>query len=112
MTLRQAPGDGAERRGSGRALVRVVDQDSGEVEPRPGRTAPVFGRTWAEPLILSGYQGLKARQAGIPAPAIPRLADAAVGVVELYEAWGKADLSARWRVKLGLADFPDDVFGR
>ncbi len=66
----------------------------------------------AEPLILSGYQGLKARQADIPAPAIASLAEAALGVVELYEACGKAELAARWRVDLGLADLPDDVFGR
>ena len=55
---------------------------------------------------------MKARQATIPAPTMASLAEAARGVVELYEAWGKADLAARWRVKLGLADLPADVFAR
>jgi hypothetical protein len=39
-----------------------------------------------------------------------RLAEAAGRVVELYEAWDKAGLAARWRVKVGLADLPTDVF--
>ncbi len=66
----------------------------------------------AEPLILAGYEGMKARLVRIPASGIPRLAEAAGRVVELYEAWGKADLAATWRVKLGLADLPGDVFSR
>jgi hypothetical protein len=64
----------------------------------------------AEPLILTGYAGMKARQATIPAPSMARLAEAAGRVVELYEAWDKAGLAARWRVKVGLADLPTDVF--
>ena len=55
---------------------------------------------------------MKARQADDPCAGIARLAEAALGVVELYEACGKADLAARWRVNLGLADLPADVFGR
>jgi serine/threonine protein kinase/tetratricopeptide (TPR) repeat protein len=64
----------------------------------------------AEPLIVGGYEGLKARAARIPAPARPRLAQAAWRVVALYQAWGQPDKAAQWRAKLGLADLPADVF--
>jgi eukaryotic-like serine/threonine-protein kinase len=64
----------------------------------------------AEPLIVGGYEGLKARAARIPTPDRPRLSEAARRVVELYEAWGQTDKAAAWRAKLGLADLPADVF--
>ena len=54
----------------------------------------------AEPLIVSGYEGMKAREARIPAPGKPRLTEAAERVVQLYEAWGKKDKAAEWRAKL------------
>ena len=31
-------------------------------------------------------------------------------VIRLYEAWGRPDKAAEWKVKLGLADLPADVF--
>jgi hypothetical protein len=40
----------------------------------------------------------------------PRLTEAAARVVRLYEAWGRPAQAAEWKVKLGLADLPDDVF--
>ena len=54
----------------------------------------------AEPLIVSGYEGMKAREAKIPPPGKPRLAEAAERVVKLYEAWGKKDKAAEWRARL------------
>jgi hypothetical protein len=54
----------------------------------------------AEPLIVSGYEGLKAREARIPLPGKPRLREAAERVVQLYEAWGKPDKAAEWRARL------------
>ena len=66
----------------------------------------------AEPLILAGYEGLKARQAKIPPPARPRLAEAAQRVVRLYDAWGKPDRAAAWKARFGLTDLPADVFAR
>ena len=66
----------------------------------------------AEPLIVAGYEGMKAREAQIPAPGKPRLAEAAERVVRLYEAWGKPEKAAAWKAKLGLADLPADVFAR
>ncbi len=55
----------------------------------------------AEPLILAGYEGMRARDEKIPPPAQPRLTDAADRVVKLYEAWGKPEKAAEWRAKLG-----------
>jgi tetratricopeptide (TPR) repeat protein len=50
----------------------------------------------AEPLLLAGYEGMKKREATIPPPARPRLAEAALRLVQLYEALGKKDEAARW----------------
>jgi serine/threonine protein kinase/tetratricopeptide (TPR) repeat protein len=64
----------------------------------------------AEPLIVSGYEGMRAREAKIPAAAKFRRVEAAERVVRLYEAWGKSDQAAGWKARLGLADLPADVF--
>ena len=56
--------------------------------------------TEAEPLILSGYEGMKAREARIPPPGKPRLTDPAERVVTHYEAWGQATKAAEWRARL------------
>jgi tetratricopeptide (TPR) repeat protein len=66
----------------------------------------------AEPLILAGYEGLKVREAKIPASRKPSLNEAAARVVQLYEAWGKPDQTAAWKAKLGMPDLPADVFVR
>jgi hypothetical protein len=54
----------------------------------------------AEPLIVSGYEGMKAREAKIPPPSKSRLAEAAHRVVKLYEEWGKKEKAAGWRARL------------
>src|SRR5262249_9555418 len=54
----------------------------------------------AEPLLIEGYQGLKARLASIPAPARGQLAAAAARIVPFYESWGKPDKAAGWRKTL------------
>jgi tetratricopeptide (TPR) repeat protein len=64
----------------------------------------------AEPLVIRGYEGLKARAGAIPLPSGPRLSEAAARVVRLYESWGKPEEAARWKTKLGLADLPAEVF--
>ena len=52
----------------------------------------------AEPLLLQGYEGLKAREGQIPPVyARHRVAEAGARVVRLYEAWGKAEKAALWR---------------
>jgi non-specific serine/threonine protein kinase/serine/threonine-protein kinase len=65
-----------------------------------------------EPLILQGYEGMKARGARIPASNKPRLAEAAERVIQLYETWGKRDQAAAWKARLEMPDLPADVFAR
>jgi hypothetical protein len=43
---------------------------------------------------------MKAREAKIPPPGMPRFAEGAERVVRLYEEWGKKDKAAEWRTKL------------
>jgi tetratricopeptide (TPR) repeat protein/tRNA A-37 threonylcarbamoyl transferase component Bud32 len=66
----------------------------------------------AEPLVLSGYEGMKAREAQIPSVAKRRMSEAAQRIVQLYDAWAKPDQSTVWKLKLGLADLPADIFDR
>jgi tetratricopeptide (TPR) repeat protein len=66
----------------------------------------------AEPLVVQGYEGMRAREAKIPAPNKPRLFEVAERVARLYEAWGKPAHAQAWKEKLGLADLPADVFAR
>ena len=54
----------------------------------------------AEPLLLGGYDGLKAREDKIPADHRKKLAEAAARIVPFYEAWGKAEKAAEWRKRL------------
>jgi hypothetical protein len=60
--------------------------------------------TEAEPLLLGGYEGMKARQAKLPAYAKARLAECIERLVTLYDAWGKADKAREWRQNLEAAD--------
>ncbi len=64
----------------------------------------------AEPLIVEGYEGLKAREARIPSASKFRLREASGRLVRLYEAWGKPDQATAWKAKLGLTELPADVF--
>jgi eukaryotic-like serine/threonine-protein kinase len=61
----------------------------------------------AEPLILAGYEGLKAREAKIPVPNKARRPEAVERVLKLYEAWGQTDKAAEWRKRLGTATSVD-----
>jgi serine/threonine protein kinase len=54
----------------------------------------------AEPLLVQGYEGLKARQAKISAPSKKYLVEAAARIVPFYETCGRADKAAEWRAKL------------
>jgi hypothetical protein len=61
----------------------------------------------AEPLIIQGYQGLQARAGKIPVSWKQSLADAAARIVPFYQAWGKQDKAAEWRMKLKPAQTID-----
>ncbi len=54
----------------------------------------------AEPLLVQGYEGMKAREAKIPPQSKKRLTEAAERIVQLYDAWGKPDQAAEWRKRL------------
>jgi hypothetical protein len=51
----------------------------------------------AEPLLLAGYQGMKKRAATIPLAAKVRLPEAALRLVQLYQAQGRKAEVARWQ---------------
>ena len=53
----------------------------------------------AEPLLLSGYQGMKARKDRIDVPDWYHLDHAREWLVQLYQATGKPDKAAEWRKK-------------
>ena len=66
----------------------------------------------AEPLVVAGHEGMKARAARIAVPDLARLREAAERVVHLYEDWGRPDQATAWKAKLGMPDLPADVFAR
>ena len=66
----------------------------------------------AEPQVVAGYEGMKARETKIPAVSKPHLSNAARQVVRLYEAWDKREQAQSWAAKVGLAELPMDVFER
>jgi hypothetical protein len=54
----------------------------------------------AEPLLLSGYEGMKQREEKIPAAGRPRLKEALQRLVQLYETTGRTDHADEWKQKL------------
>ena len=60
----------------------------------------------AEPFLLAGYEGLKAREAGITGPSKNRLAEAGACVIDLYDAWGRKDKAVEWRRKIDTSNKP------
>ena len=54
----------------------------------------------AEPLLHSGYLGMKQCEANIPARGKIRLTEALERLVVLYDAWGKKDEADKWRKEL------------
>ena len=55
----------------------------------------------AEPLLLSGYAGMKDHEALIPIPNRSRLTEAVQTLVRLYGATGRPDRAADWKKKGG-----------
>ena len=54
----------------------------------------------AEPLIVSGYEGMKAREARISMEYKYRLTEAGEGAFRLYEDWGKPEKADEWRARV------------
>jgi hypothetical protein len=55
--------------------------------------------TEAEPLLVSGYEGLKQREATIPEQGKPRLSQALVRLIELYTEWHAAEPDQGYQIK-------------
>jgi tetratricopeptide (TPR) repeat protein len=53
----------------------------------------------AEPLLIQGFEGMKAREARIPDPSRRRIAEARARIIALYEAWGRPEKAEEWRRK-------------
>ncbi len=51
----------------------------------------------AEPLLLSGYEGMKHARGAMPVEDRPLLTDAREAIARLYEDWGKSAKAAEWR---------------
>jgi serine/threonine protein kinase len=60
----------------------------------------------AEPLLVSGYEGMKQREAKIPSQGKIRLTEALERLVQLYEATGKGNRAAKWRMELDALKGP------
>jgi hypothetical protein len=58
----------------------------------------------AEPLLLSGYEGLKQRADKIPAAGSMRPQQALQRLVQLYEETGRPDQAAQWKKLLAPSD--------
>lgn len=54
----------------------------------------------AEPLLLSGYEGLQAREAKLPKDAKHRIYEAIERLIALYRSWSKPDAAAKWDAEL------------
>jgi hypothetical protein len=60
--------------------------------------------TKAEPLLLSGYEGMKQREEKIPPESKSRLKEAIRFIVELNEATDRRERATEWKKKLGEFD--------
>jgi eukaryotic-like serine/threonine-protein kinase len=82
----ESKGDGWERYNCQSALGASLASQSKYVE--------------AEPLVVSGYEGMVQRQATIPVGDRPALQEAGERLVRLYTDWGKPEKAAEWAQKL------------
>ena len=57
----------------------------------------------AEPLLLSGYEGMIQRESTMPASDREMLKEAGNSIVKLYQSWGKPEKAAEWRQRLQRA---------
>jgi len=54
----------------------------------------------AEPLVLSGYEGLVQHEASIPQSSRSCVEQAGERIIRLYQAWKKPENAAEWRNKI------------
>ena len=60
----------------------------------------------AEPFLIDGYEGLKAREAKIPGRFKKDLSAAASRIVPFYQKWGNPKMAGTWRLKLAPPSSP------
>ncbi len=60
----------------------------------------------AEPLLLSGYEGMKKQEDKIPPAGKDRLNEAVSRLVQFYESTSKPDEAAKWRKELNNRALP------
>jgi hypothetical protein len=58
-------------------------------------------------MLVPAYEKLKALEPQIPPSLKSRIREAHQRVIDLYEAWGKADQADRWRATLKYGDQPN-----
>ncbi len=54
----------------------------------------------AEPLLVSGREGMVQREATVPADSLSLVVQAGQRIVELYQSWGRPEKAAEWRQKV------------
>jgi eukaryotic-like serine/threonine-protein kinase len=54
----------------------------------------------AEPLLVSGYEGMRQRADTVPVYNRSQLEQAGKWIVQLYQDWGQPEKAAEWRAKL------------
>ena len=54
----------------------------------------------AEPLVLSGYEGIQQRIKAVPVASRYSVQEAQEAILQLYEGWEKPQQAAEWRKKL------------
>jgi len=92
-------------------LIAEAFKDKPAVEASIRGTLGIAYVYLGKPLILAGYEGLKARAASILPQGRQRLPEAAQRVVKLYQARRKPEKAADRRKRLGLAkERPHNVF--
>ncbi|MFO0887695.1 MAG: hypothetical protein U0790_00965 [Isosphaeraceae bacterium] len=92
-----------------------------KAEPRPGPPSTT-ARCWrghagsevkyaeAEPLLLSGYEGMKAQEAAIPPPGLIRIPEAIDRLIGFHRASNRPEDVAKWRAE--RAKYPGACQGR
>src|SRR5260370_30651783 len=86
----------------------AIQRQTAPDDHRRFRTESLLGQTLlhlnrfseSEPLLLSGYEGLKQREARLTASRRSLIAETARALVALYEAWNRPADSTRWRALL------------
>ena len=58
----------------------------------------------AEPLLLSGYEGLQQRKKIIPPASQIRVAEALTRLARLYDEWGQPEKGDEWRKQMATGD--------